>query len=229
MSLLLTARNRGRLEEVAREISPTGRVSGPGGGTRTGSSDETFGVIRTAPADLQDPDAPDLLIRRIQETFGRLDLLVNNAGIAISKRIEDTSLEDWEQLMAVNGRAPFLLCRSALPLLKRSSRGTIVNISSVVGRLGYSGQAAYTASKHAVTGFTKALAREIADTGVRVHLISPGGVATDMVARMRPDIPEEELISPEEIAHLVRFLFEHRGHGVIDEINIRRFSSTPWK
>ncbi len=218
MNLLLTARNRAKLDETANAIR------------RCAKSDASpIGKIETRTADLLDPASAEKIVAHVSDLFGGLDLLVNNAGIAVSKNTEETEIEDWERLMAINARAPFFLCRNALPLLERSDRGTIVNISSVVGRIGYAGQAAYTASKHAVTGFTKALAREVADSGIRVHLIAPGGVATDMVASMRPDIRDNELIAPDEIAALVHFLFANRGNGVIDEINVRRATSTPWK
>jgi 3-oxoacyl-[acyl-carrier protein] reductase len=104
-----------------------------------------------------------------------------------------------------------------------------VNIASVVAVKGYVNQGAYTASKHALLGFTKVLARELHREGIRVHVISPGGVATDLIPSMRPDIPPETLIQPEEIAEIVWFLLSHRGNAVIDEVNVRRISNEPWK
>jgi len=131
--------------------------------------------------------------------------------------------------MKINARAPFILCREALPWLEQSEIPTIINISSVVGHKGYIRQAAYSASKHALMGFTKALAREAQDRDIRVHALAPGGVATDLVTSMRPDLDTGELIQPEELADIVLFLLLHRGNAVIDEINIRRISNTPWQ
>ena len=132
-------------------------------------------------------------------------------------------------LMAVNARAPFLLSKEAIPYLKRSDMATIINISSVVGVKGYINQGAYTASKHALMGLTKVLAQEVFQDGIRVHVISPGGVATSMVELTRPDIDPSTLISPEEIAEIVLFLLTHRGNAVIDEINVRRSANPPWR
>jgi 3-oxoacyl-[acyl-carrier protein] reductase len=131
--------------------------------------------------------------------------------------------------MAINARAPFLLCREAVPHLRKSDGATIINISSVVGRKGYVNQGAYSASKHALMGFTKVLAQELFEEDIRVYVLSPGGVATEMVTQMRPDIDPDNLIDPEDFAEIVRFLLTHRNSAVIDEINVRRASNSPWK
>lgn len=94
----------------------------------------------------------------------------------------------------------------------------------MVGFKGYAGQAAYASSKHALTGFTKVLAKEVQGDGIKVYLISPGGVNTEMVQEMRPDIDSEQLIQPEEIAKLVQFLVTRKGKGTIDHFYIRRQS-----
>jgi 3-oxoacyl-[acyl-carrier protein] reductase len=179
--------------------------------------------------DLQDPLVPSVIIKRVINYFGRLDILINNAGIALAKPLIETTTEEWDALMAVNARAPFLLSKEAIPYLKRSDIATIINISSVVGIKGYVNQGAYTASKHALMGFTKVLAQEVFQDGIRVHVISPGGVATGMVELTRPDIDPSTLISPEEIAEIVLFLLTHRGNAVIDEINVRRSATPPWR
>jgi len=130
--------------------------------------------------------------------------------------------------MLVNARAPFILCREALPLLKKAKAGYIINIASVVGVKGYPLQSAYTSSKHALRGMTISLAEELRGSNIRVHLLCPGGVDTDLVQKVRPDIKKDELIQPEEIAELVLYLVTHKGNAVIDELHIRRAASTPW-
>ncbi len=210
MCLALNGRNEENLKKVAEELK---------------GKTEVF----ISPGDLSEREVPEQVVREAVAHFGGLDVLINNAGVALSRSLEETTLEEWEYQMAVNARAPFLLCRAALPYLRRSSVPTIINISSVVGSKGYVHQGAYTASKHALMGFTKVLARELHGEGIRVHVISPGGVATDLVATMRPDIPPETLIAPEEIAEIVWFLLTHRGNAVIDEINVRRISNEPWR
>jgi 3-oxoacyl-[acyl-carrier protein] reductase len=164
----------------------------------------------------------------VEEHFGKLDFLVNNAGTAENITFEETSLEQWDRIMNLNARAPFFLCQAALPLLRKSGTPAIINISSVVGRHGYARQAAYSASKHALLGFTKALAKEVQPEGIRVHALSPGATSTDLIKTMRPDLDPSVLISPEDLAEVAVFILKFRGQGVIDEYNVRRSAGTPW-
>jgi NAD(P)-dependent dehydrogenase (short-subunit alcohol dehydrogenase family) len=168
------------------------------------------------------------LVQSTVDLFGRLDIVVNNAGTGTFGPLERTTVEQWDHMMAVNARGPFLVCREAIPQLRRNDISFIINIASVVGVKGYIHQAAYSASKHALMGMTKALAREVQTDGIRVHAILPGGVDTGMVGQARPDLDRSVLMSPEEIADIVLFLVTHRGKAVIDEIMVRRAASTPW-
>ncbi|KUL08592.1 MAG: Short-chain dehydrogenase/reductase SDR [Proteiniphilum sp. 51_7] len=210
MKLLITGRNREKLEQLKEKIEKHGSEA------------------HLITADISAPDTPGRLIEGTIRKFGGLDLLVNNAGLAVSRPIEETDWDDWEQLMAVNARAPFFICQKSISYLRLSSCATIINISSVVGRLGYTHQAAYAASKHALMGFSKVLAREVQPLGIRVHTIAPGGVATEMVKSMRADLDQSELIQPEEIADIVEFLLKHRGNAMIDNIDVRRFNGNPF-
>jgi len=212
LHLALCARSQEALEALRAELSALGA--------------EVF----VCAGDLADPAFPVRFVHEAGEYFGHLDVVVNNAGVALAKPLEETTLEEWEFQMAVNVRAPFLICREALPYLRRSALATIINISSVVGTKGYVHQGAYTASKHALMGFTKVLARELHPEGIRVHVIAPGGVGTDLIAAMRPDLLGERLITPEEIAEIVWFLLTMRSkNAVIDEVNVRRASNEPWR
>ncbi len=171
------------------------------------------------------------VVRLVQDTvarFGRLDIVVNNAGLGIFGPLADLTAEQWDSVMAVNARGPFLLCREAIPYLRQQPQSFIINISSVVGIKGYANQAAYSASKHALMGMSAALAKEVQPDGIRVHAICPGGVDTPMVRRARPDLDPSVLMKPEEIAELVLFLVTRRGNAVVDQIHVRRASSTPW-
>lgn len=165
---------------------------------------------------------------RIAENAGRLDILVNCAGVGVFGPLAATSTAEWDRAMAVNVRGPFLMCREALPLMAKNKIGCIVNIASVVGVKGYINQGAYTASKHALMGLTKVLAQEAQPMGIRVHAVCPGGVDTDMAAQARPDLDRSILIKPEEIADLVLLLVKQRGLAIVDQINVRRSSSAPW-
>ena len=180
------------------------------------------------PTDIGSEAEAVALVRDTVDHFGRLDILINNAGLGIFGSLVDTSTEVWDDIMRVNARGPFILCRESIPHLKEQKRSYIVNISSVVGVKGYVNQSAYAASKHALMGMTKALAREVRDLGIRVHAICPGGVDTQLVGNARPDLDKSVLMHPEEIADVVLFLVTRAGNAVIDEIHLRRESSTPW-
>ena len=168
------------------------------------------------------------IVRSTLDAFGRLDILVNNAGIGVFAPLEQTTAEQWDLVMAVNARGPFLLCREAIPHLRQQARSFIVNIASVVAVKGYANQAAYGASKHALLGMSKALAKEVHADGIRVHAVCPGGVATEMAAAARPDLDPAVLMQPAEVAEYVLFLLTRTGNAVADEFHLRRDASTPW-
>jgi len=185
---------------------------------------ESCGNAVAIPADLTQEETYESVVGECVAQLGGLDLLVNCAGLSQAGPFEDVTPEQWDRIFAVNAKAPFFISRAALPYLKKSEKPIVINIASVVGFKGYIHQSAYASSKHALTGFTKVFAKEVQPFGIRVHLISPGGVATEMVKQMRPDIKPDELIQPEEIAEIVRFLVTKKGQGTIDQFYIRRYT-----
>ena len=168
-------------------------------------------------ADLADPSSYQAVIDAAVRRFGGIDVLVNCAGLSLAGPFTEATPAQWDRIFAVNAKAPFFLCQAALPYLKASSKPIVINIASVVGFKGYANQSVYASSKHALTGFTKVFAKE-------VQPLSPGAVATEMVTKMRPDIDPQELIQPEEIAEIVRFLVTKKGQATIDQFYIRRYS-----
>lgn len=175
-------------------------------------------------ADLSMAEAYARVVREAAEGLGGIDILVNCAGLSLAGSFTEATVEQWDKIFSVNARAPFFISQEALPWLRKSEKPIVINIASVVGFKGYANQSVYASSKHALTGFTKVFAKEVQPFGIRVHLISPGGVATEMVKQMRPDIKADELIQPEEIAEIVRFLVTRKGLGTIDQFYIRRYS-----
>ena len=178
--------------------------------------------------DLTKDGAAEDCIRAVTTRFGRLDILVNNAGMALSCPFEQTSTEQFDQIMNLNVRAPYFLCQAALPVLRQSDYATILNIASVVGHKGYPLQSAYAASKHALIGMSKSLANEVYQDDIRVHIIAPGAVYTDMVKISRPDLTSEGMILAEDIAEIAAFFVEHRTNAIIDEIQVHRAGKAPF-
>ena len=160
--------------------------------------------------------------------FKGIDVLINNAGVAQNQPFEEISPDDFDRIMAINFRVPFFLTQLALPYLKRSEQATIINVASVVSHAGYPMQSVYTASKHALLGWSKSLGAEYYQDNIRVHAISPGGVYTDMVKISRPDLKADGMIMPEEIANIVLFFLANRGNAVVDEIMVHRVNKQPF-
>jgi 3-oxoacyl-[acyl-carrier protein] reductase len=206
----LAARTVAQLQAVQAEIEAAG------------------GEALAVPTDMSNEGDVSALVQKTIQRFGRLDIVVNNAGIGIYGALEQATTAQWDTMMNVNARGAFLLCREAIPHLRQQRPSYIVNITSVVGVKGYINQALYSASKHAVMGMSKALAKEVQKDGIRVHAICPGGVDTDMASAARPDLDRSILIQPDEIADVVLFLVTRAGNAVIDQIDMRRESGTPW-
>jgi len=178
--------------------------------------------------DNADPQAIRRLFSSMRRSCPALELLVNNAGIGLFAPALEVEVEQWERVMDVNARGTFLMSQAAFGWMKESGGGRIINIASAVGIKGYANQAVYTASKHAVMGITRALAREGQPWGIRVSAVCPGGVDTELISRARPDLKPAELIQPADVARSVLYLAREPETCCTDLIQLRRASSTPF-
>jgi len=173
-------------------------------------------------ADITSEAEVDTLFARAVEAVGHLDVVVNNAGVIVTKLVVDTSLAEWQRCLDVMGAGTFLCCRRAVEVMTRQgSGGRIVNISSISGKRGNPYFGAYTFAKFGVIGLTETLAREVAHLGITVNAVCPGTVETDMIDEVRRDrerhgrpevpawaepIPLGRLASVEDVAAVVAFL-----------------------
>ena len=156
-------------------------------------------------------------VKTLFQTVGGVDILVNNAGVSLIKQIQDVSVEEFDNLFAVNVRGAFLCAREAAKKMIDKQSGLIVNISSVWGEVGASCESVYSASKAALIGFTKALAKELGWSKIRVNCVSPGVIETAMNAHFTRDetqglideIPMGRMGLPEEVASAVLYLAEN--------------------
>jgi 3-oxoacyl-[acyl-carrier protein] reductase len=180
--------------------------------------------------DVSEADAPALIIERARASFGGLDILVNNAGICPVAPIEDHPDAIWAQVMAINVDAVFRLCRAAVPLLKDSAAGRIINLGSIMSEHGTPGLAAYGTSKHAVLGLTRSLASELGPYGITVNAVQPGAIETGITRPTFEAMPDfkafwenksslKRIGEPEEVAALIAFLASDdasfiSGHGL---------------
>ncbi len=165
--------------------------------------------------------------KQVADLFAQLpslDVLVNNAGVCLFKQVQDTTKEEWDRLFAVNVGGAFLCTRAAVKGMLDKQKGAIVNVSSVWGEVGASCESAYSASKAALIGFTKALAKELGYSGIRVNAVSPGVIDTQMNARLsqeeklalQEEIPAGRMGACREVAEAVLFLVENEYVNGVD-------------
>lgn len=165
-------------------------------------------------ANVSDPEAVEGLVKGTMEAFGRIDLLVNNAGIARDNLLLRMRDEEWQEVLDVNLKGTFLCTRAVLRGMVRQRYGRIVNVTSVAGLVGNAGQANYSTSKAGIIGFTKSVAREVASRNITVNAVAPGFVETDMTAGLADNVRDRALAqipvgrfgNPEEVAGAVAFL-----------------------
>lgn len=172
---------------------------------------ETFHLSSTlVPGDVGNPDDVRQIFQTIESSVGGLDILVNNAGIAHIGLLTDMTDEEWNHLIQTNLSSVFYCCRQALPYMISQKEGCIINISSMWGTVGASCEVAYSAAKSGIHGFTRALAKELAPSNIRVNALACGVIDTEMNRMLSPEdkieladeIPSGRFGTPEEVAHL---------------------------
>jgi 3-oxoacyl-[acyl-carrier protein] reductase len=198
-------------------------------GTDLAGIAQSHAAIRTLAADIAEPGAPDRIVAQAVKELGRLDILMNNAGVSHRAFVEEMQEADWDRVLAVNVRAQFLLCRAAIPHLKASPAGRIINVASVMAEATDFGLAAYCASKAGVAGLTRTLALELGKFGITANYIEPGAIQTGMTAKAFSDphiaevwtkkSPLRRLGQPIDIARGALFLASDdggfvTGHGL---------------
>jgi 3-oxoacyl-[acyl-carrier protein] reductase len=202
------ARNEEKLKETAAEISA-------GGGTAT---------IHVC--DVADSEGVQATVDAVVEAHGRLDIVVNNAGITKDTLLPMMSDADWDNVIAANLRSVFLFSRAASKVMMRQRYGRIINMSSVSGLVGNPGQSNYSASKAGIIGFTQTVARELAKRKVTVNAICPGFIATDMaealgdaiIEEVKKRIPMQRIGGAEEIADAVLYLASESGSYMTGQV-----------
>jgi len=163
---------------------------------RLADSERVLGLV----GDVRKAEDAKRIVRRCLHRFGRLDVLVNNAGIAAYKEIERTTEKQWGEILDTNLKGTFLFLRTVLPVMKKQGSGIVINVSSLLGITGLGNFSAYCASKFGVIGLTQSVADETAGTGVRIYAVLPGAVATDLSRKLNLDMQPSELLKPEGVA-----------------------------
>ena len=174
------------------------------------------------PADVGEEAEVRAAVAHVTAELGPVDVLVNNAGIAIFKPFDQLSLAEWDATIATNLRSMFIVTREVLPGMRARRFGAIVNIASLAGRNGLVGGTAYCASKHAVLGFSKSLLLEVRKDGVRVMAVCPGSVDTALIRDQSMLSPNpEKILLPEDVAAVVRDALRLPMRALVSELDIR--------
>jgi NAD(P)-dependent dehydrogenase (short-subunit alcohol dehydrogenase family) len=174
--------------------------------------------------DLSDPGAAAIAVSSHMDRHGRLDVVVNAAGVALPERVGDISLEAFEAQVALNLGATVAVCTAALPEL-RATRGLIVNVASILGLQGDPALAVYSATKHAIVGYSRSLAEALRRDGVRVTALCPGYVATPFTVPAQGRVPADEMVQPADCARAVRMLLELSPQVFVPELVLDRLGS----
>ena len=177
-------------------------------------------------ADVSRSDEAVSLVERVTKDFGRIDVLINNAGITIDKAMKNMSPDQWDKVIGVDLSSVFYCSRAVIGQMLERGYGRIINISSVVGQKGNFGQTNYAAAKAGIIGFTKALALETAKKGITVNAIAPGFVKTAMTDKIPKDvmdkivdsIPVGRLADPSEIARAIVFLADEKSSYITGQV-----------
>jgi len=209
VKIVVTGTNKERAEEAASEISSAYNV-------------ETLGLQQ----DVSSEESTKEVVKCIINKFKRIDILVNNAGITSDGIMMMMKKENWDKVININLTGAFNSTKFVSKHMLKQKSGTIVNITSVVGITGNAGQANYSASKAGLIGFTKTVARELADRGITVNAIAPGYISTDMTSKL-PDkvsrgilsqIPMKAYGSPEAVANAVLFLASNMSNYITGQV-----------
>ncbi len=177
-------------------------------------------------ADVSDKAQVDEMVKEALSRFERIDVLVNNAGISLSKLFTDTTVDEWNNVIGVNLSSVYNVTHAVLPCMISAHRGSVINISSMWGQVGASCEVAYSASKAGVIGLTKALAKEVAPSNVRVNCVAPGVIMTDMMSEyseddlelIKEEIPMCQFGTAKNVADAVAFLASDKAQYITGQV-----------
>lgn len=215
---IITGASRGIGRAIARELAAQGANVVVNYASSSDAAQQVVAEITDAggsaialQADVSKLEQVDALLNNTLEKFGRVDVLVNNAGITRDTLLLRMKPEDWQAVIDLNLTGVFLCTRAVSKIMLKQRSGRIINIASVAGQMGNPGQANYSAAKAGVIGFTKTVAKELASRGITVNAVAPGFIATDMTSDLKSDeiikyIPLGRYGQPEDVAGMVRFL-----------------------
>ncbi len=185
---------------------------------------ENGGEVLSLQADVANEQQVKEAFKQALDQYGKIDILVNNAGIGFFKTAEETTVEEWDKVFDVNTKGVFLTTREVLPSMKENNSGTIITISSDVGRRAIANGSAYTATKYAVQGFINSVAQEVQEYGIRMGTVNPGAIDTYFAGSNQGETHKEDWLKVDDIAEAVCYMASAAKHMVVDEILLHPLS-----
>ena len=186
--------------------------------------------VESVAANMAEEEQIKAVVAAHRERFGRLDVLINNAGIGIGSAVADMPTKKLDLQLDVNLRAVYLMARECIPMLKEAGaehgKALMANTASIAGKHGQGWLSAYSATKFGVVGLSQGLHKELSGEGIQVTALCPGFVATDMTDWVEDQVPKEKMIQPEDIAEAIRFVLRTSPHCVVPEIQFLRLDDT---
>jgi NAD(P)-dependent dehydrogenase (short-subunit alcohol dehydrogenase family) len=178
--------------------------------------------------DVTNEEQAEAVIQKVTAQYGQLDALINNAGTDVTLSIEELAINDWDQILAVNLRGPFLMSKFALPIMKQQGSGNIINIVSTAAKRAWANASAYHASKWGLLGFSHALHVEARPHNIKVTALVAGGMQTPFLLDRFPDIDVSTLQDPKNVAETIRFLLSTPAGTVIPEMMVLPMREGSW-
>ena len=186
------------------------------------------GKAKAIHLDICDEQQVETAIAGIVQTFGRLDILINNAGTDVTLSVDELTIADWDRVLAVNLRAPFVLSKGVLPTMQKQQSGHIVNIASTASKRAWANASAYHASKWGLLGFSHALHVEARQSGIKVTAVIAGGMQTPFILDRFPDTPLDKLQDPKNVADTIRYVLSQPDGTVIPEVTVLPMQESSW-
>ncbi|KHE73219.1 SDR family oxidoreductase [Halobacillus sp. BBL2006] len=223
---VVTGASRGIGKEIASQLAAKGvRLALLGSSedihnTKEELEEKGFSNILSFTADVSNENDIDHVIQATKNAFGKVDILINNAGKGEFKPVEDVTVEEWQNTFEINVQGVFLASKAVLPLMKKQKFGTIVTVASDVSRYTIENGSLYTATKYAVQGFMGSLAQEVREHGIRVGTVNPGMVDTYFANGTQGDPEKADWLKVQDIAEAVVYMVQAPKHMVVDELHV---------
>jgi NAD(P)-dependent dehydrogenase (short-subunit alcohol dehydrogenase family) len=231
---VVTGGGRGLGEAICRDLASAGVIVVPAD-VRTELVEEVSRAIRDGGGqamplrlDVTSEVQADEAIQHVVSELGRLDALINNAGVDVTAPIDELSVTDWDRILAVNLRGPFLMAKKALAVMRRQGSGHIVNIVSTAAKRAWANASAYHASKWGLLGLSHALHVEARPHRIKVTAVIAGGMRTPFLLDRFPDLDPGLLQDPRNVAETVRFVLTQPAETVIPEVTVIPMRETSW-